>query len=79
MSELNIKKQKLIEFINSITEEDFNKISLKQRIKGISKYGKYVEDCYTKDYNWQTMALEEIVDCSGYLDMLEKHKKNESN
>jgi len=79
MSELNIKKQKLIEFINSITEEDFNKISLKQRIKGISKYGKYLEDCDTKDYNWQTMALEEIVDCSGYLDMLEKHKKNESN
>ena len=68
------KKLKLILFILAINKEYFNKVSLNQRIKGIKKYGKPIENCKIKDYNWKKMATEEIVDCWEYIKMIKKSK-----
>lgn len=70
------QKIRLIIFILSISTEKFKKTQFKQRVKGFEKYGKYLSDCDLNDYNWETMALEEIVDCNEYLGMLELFKKD---
>jgi hypothetical protein len=71
-----LKKLKLILFIIFIKKDKFNNIFLSQRIKGIQKYGKPIENCKLTDYNWEIMAIEELVDCYEYLKMLDKFKKN---
>ena len=64
-----IKKLKLILFILSINKKEWQSVKTKQRAKGLAKYGTSLKDC-KKAYNWRQMALEEVFDCSEYIDKL---------
>ena len=41
----------------------------KQNAKGLATYNKRLEDCNDDDYNWQLMALEELIDALQYQQM----------
>lgn len=63
-------KLKLIFFILTIKKSEWIDTRIKQQAKGLKKYGKRLVDCKKTDYNWRKMALEEVFDCSEYIDML---------
>jgi len=70
-----IKKLKLILVIIFLKKPTYQKVYLDQRVKGIKKYGKPLEKCDLRDYNWHRMLLEEVIDAFQYMEMLEKAKK----
>lgn len=57
-----------------VDEEKFNKIYKSQYDKGLKTYGKTLVDCDYKAYNWEMMALEELVDFSMYVEKKESKK-----
>lgn len=71
-----IKKLKLILKIIFLDKKDYERVYLHQRVKGIQKYGKPLEECKLRDYNWELMLLEEIIDAFQYQEMLEKFNKS---
>ena len=57
-----------------VDEKKFNKIYKSQYKKGLETYGKTLADCDYKAYNWETMALEDLVDFSMYVEKKESKK-----
>jgi len=51
--------RKIKQMINDILDQ--------QEKKGIETYGQTLEQCPDDAYNWQNMALEELVDAVQYL------------
>jgi hypothetical protein len=58
MSRPKISQMVLDEFANIIDSQDK---------KGMSKYGKTIDDASDADYDWKLMALEETADLQKYL------------
>ncbi len=53
----------------NIKEKILNNISDlidKQNAKGLKKYGHPLEDCPARDYDWQNMIIEELIDALQY-------------
>ena len=64
-----IIKLKLIYFIITLSQEDWLRVYLKQRDKGIVKYGVKLEDADHSAYDWNEMVREEIIDAMNYIDL----------
>ena len=62
-------KLKLIWRIICLAYSEFIPTYLTQRNKGYQKYGCYIENCDHSKYNWDKMALEEIVDALVYTNL----------
>ena len=62
------KKARLIAVILGIdySEEKFKEICVKQIEKGLAKYGHTIADCPQDKYDWDEMAMEELVDLIVY-------------
>lgn len=58
-----LKKLKLILFILKIDKKTYSRVYL------------HVEECNLKDYNWEEMLLEKVIDAFQYQDMIEKCDK----
>ncbi len=53
----------------NIKEKILNNISNlidKQNAKGLKKYGQSIDDCPPRDYDWQNMIIEELIDALQY-------------
>jgi hypothetical protein len=53
--------------VSQFVINEFTKLVDLQDAKGITKYGKTIDEALDKDWNWELMALEEAVDLSKYL------------
>ena len=49
-----------------IDKKTFVDIEIKQFNKGLNKYGKTLKDCSYSAYDWNKMAIEEIIDLLMY-------------
>jgi hypothetical protein len=55
------------------TIDNFRKDAISQSVKGVAKYGKVLDPL--DNYNWRTMAKEELADAYVYLDAEEDQIK----
>jgi len=67
LTELDILKIMATKFIHSLTEEDYERVTIKQRGKGFEKYGRHLENVGFEEKNWIEMAKEEAIDLFQYL------------
>ena len=49
------------------TRDVINRVLDRQNQKGMSTYGRTLDDCPDGDYDWKEMALEELIDALQYL------------
>ena len=54
-------------------------VYLKQFKKGLDKYGHTLQDCPEDAFNWQEMAIEEIVDFIQYINKIKSIKNGKYN
>lgn len=54
-----IVSQKVIDIISNVVDS--------QDQKGMEKYGKTIDQAHDHNYDWQMMAIEELVDAMKYM------------
>ena len=47
--------------------DTINRVLDRQNQKGLSTYGRTLDECPDGDYDWKEMALEELIDALQYL------------
>ena len=47
--------------------DTINRVLDRQNQKGMSTYGRTLDECSDGDYDWKKMALEELIDALQYL------------
>lgn len=76
MKKITKLKASLIDFISSIPEKEWERIELNQKIKGMKKYGRDLENAKPPKKSWVEEAMEEIIDASQYLEKAKQQEKN---